>query len=293
MKRLLLFFTLVLISCQTRIPQFNEEKAWGHLIAQTDLGYRVPGSPEIELCRKVIENHFVNLGIEVKRQNFTAEVRGKVIDGVNIIASSYPLLSRRIMLCAHYDTRPWADMDNSEENWTKPVLGANDAASGVAVLMELASVVASQQPSEYGIDFVFFDLEDSGDYGDNDTWCLGSKYFADNFTGSIPEKTILFDMIGDKDLEIPIEYFSYQNSPALVREVWEIARELDFSEFKNIVGKAIYDDHYNLLQKGFETINIIDFDYKYWHTVYDVPDNCSSRSLYIVGQTALNLIYRQ
>ncbi len=212
---------------------------------------------------------------------------------MNIIASFYPQMSRRILFGAHYDTRPWADMEEEISLHDTPIMGANDAASGVAVLLELAKIVSAKQPQQFGIDLVFFDLEDMGAYGDNETWCLGSSYFADNYTKSKPEKSIVIDMIGDADLSINMEYTSYHNSPNLVKEVWEIAEQLGFNEFKSKITNRIYDDHYPLIAAGFNAIDIIDFEYPPWHTLEDTPDKCSPKSLGIVGQIMVNLIYQE
>ena len=114
-----------------------------------------------------------------------------------------------------------------------------------------------------------------------------------HFSGTKPEKVIIVDMVGDRNLNINIEYFSYHNSPALVNEIWNTAKELDFSEFHTKIEKAIEDDHIPFLNAGFNAVDIIDFDYPFWHTLQDTPDKCSSHSLYVVGQTLTNLIYRE
>jgi len=132
-----------------------------------------------------------------------------------------------------------------------------------------------------------------GSYGNNESWCLGSSYFAENFADKKPEKAIIVDMIGDADLEIDIEYFSYHNSPNLVNEIWNAAKNLGFSEFKFKIGAGIYDDHFPLIKNGFNAIDIIDFEYKFWHTLDDTSDKCSPHSLYVVGQTLLQIIYQE
>jgi Zn-dependent M28 family amino/carboxypeptidase len=161
----------------------------------------------------------------------------------------------------------------------------------VAVLLELGEILSSNMPPEYGVDLVFFDLEDMGRYSENDTWCLGSEYFAQNYKGEKPEKAIVIDMIGDAELEVPIEYFSYHNSPALVREIWDIAEELEIDEFKSRIDDAVYDDHYSLIKAGFNAIDIIDFDFKWWHTINDTPDKCSAASLGKIGRVLTSFIY--
>ena len=289
----LIFISLVIISCQDTIPEFNKEEAFTFLEEQCNLGPRYPGSDEIVLCRNYIISALNQYGASVEEQYFSVIINDTEFEGVNIIAKFYPRMSRRILLGAHYDTRPWADKEEDISLHDTPIIGANDAASGVAVLLELASIISKKQPEQFGIDLVFFDLEDMGTYQKNETWCLGSEHFAKNYTGKKPEKAIIVDMIGDKDLEINMEYSSYHNSPALVNEIWETGKNLGFSEFKQRIGNRIYDDHYPLIKIGINAIDIIDFDYPYWHTLADTPDKCSSQSLYIVGQTLLKIIYSE
>ncbi len=290
---LFLFFILVISSCADNYPTFDAEKAFEHLEKQCELGTRYPGSDGIELCRDYIINELTKCNAQIESQEFTVVLNGEEIDGVNILASFYPQMSRRILFGAHYDTRPWADKEEDITLHNTPILGANDAASGVAVLLELAEMISIRQPQQFGIDMIFFDLEDMGEYGKNETWCLGSSYFANNYTKPKPEKAIVIDMIGDADLSINMEYFSYHNSPNLVKEVWEIADQLGYNEFKHRITNRIYDDHYPLIAAGFNAIDIIDFEYPFWHTLEDTPDKCSPHSLKVVGQTMVNLIYQE
>ena len=283
--------SIMLFSCSESIPGFDGDRAFGYLEDQCQFGPRNPGSDGIQLCRDYIIDKLSALGAIIEIQSFSAEIGTEEYEGVNIIASFYPRLSRRILLGAHYDTRPWADKESDPDLHNTPIPGANDAASGVAVLLELAAILNQFEPPQYGIDLVFFDLEDMGNYGDNETWCLGSQYFAGNYRGNLPEKAIVVDMIGDADLLIEMEYLSYHNAPALVNEVWNIARQLGFKQFKQRISNRIYDDHVPLIKAGFEAILIIDFDYPYWHTLQDTPDKCSPQSLQVVGQTLLHLIY--
>jgi Zn-dependent M28 family amino/carboxypeptidase len=241
----------------------------------------------------LIITHLQASGAIIEEQTFETTLQDSVISGVNIIAHFYPQMSRRILLGAHYDTRPWADKEEDMNLHDQPITGANDGASGVAVLLEIATVLSQNEPNQYGVDLVFFDLEDMGQYNDNHTWCLGSSYFADHFTGKLPEKAVIIDMIGDADLKIDMEYFSYYSSPLLVKEVWETAQDLGFNVFHTKISNRVYDDHVPLLEVGFNAIDIIDFDYPYWHTLKDTPDKCSPRSLYVVGQTLLHIIYQE
>ncbi len=284
--------TLFISACQ-RTPVFDGEQAFTHLIKQCEIGPRYPGSDEIIICREYIKANLEKSNAKIITQKFSAEINDSKYESENIIARFFPRQSRRIMLAAHYDTRPWADKDSNIDNHNTPIIGTNDAASGVAVLLQIATILNKTQPSEFGVDLVFFDIEDMGSYGSNENWCLGSKYFAENIPIREPEKIILIDMIGDKDLEILMEQHSYHDSPILVNQIWEIAAEKGYKQFKRKLGQLIYDDHVPLLSSGLNAIDIIDFDYKYWHTLEDTPDKCSSESLQIVGQTLIEFIYQK
>lgn len=293
MKKILIIFifSIVLLSCQEKIPVFPAEKAFQYLTEQCAIGPRYPGSAEIELCREYIISKLETTGALIEQQEFTAELNNVHYEGFNIIAVFYPAMSRRILIGAHYDTRPWADKEADPALHSQPILGANDAASGVGVLLALAEILAEQTPPQFGIDLVFFDMEDMGEYGDNATWCLGSSYFVNSFEGKKPEKVIIIDMIGEKDAEFPIEFYSYKNSPALVKEIWQKADELGFEQFQHKIGSYVYDDHFPFLAAGFNAVDIIDFEYPFWHTLGDTPDKCSAESLNAVGQTLIEVIY--
>jgi len=289
---ILLTVVAMLTGCSAT-PEFRAEKAFQHLEKQCEMGPRQPNSPEIEICREYIMHILSKSQAQIQRQDFTVTVRDSLYHGSNIIGQFYPRQSRRILLAAHYDTRPWADKDPEPQNHDLPIIGANDAASGVAVLLEIAELLQQNQPKNFGVDLVFFDLEDMGDYGANQNWCLGSKFFAENLPIRVPEKAIVIDMIGDKDLAIEMEHHSYHDSPALVNEIWEIAQARSSNNFKRKLGQRIFDDHIPLLQKGIEAAVIIDFDYPYWHTLQDTPDKCSAESLQTVGEVLLDLVYQK
>ncbi|MBN1326839.1 MAG: M28 family peptidase [Candidatus Cloacimonetes bacterium] len=289
---LVLSVYLIFISCtNSETPRFDQEKAFSFLEEQCEIGPRNPGSEEIKLCREYISSQLENFNADISYQEFQVEISGVEYQGVNIAAGFYPRMSRRILLGAHYDTRPWADKDPDPENHYKPIIGANDAASGVAVLLEIARHLSLQAPAQFGVDLIFFDLEDMGSYGTNDTWCLGSRYYADHYSDALPEKAIIVDMVGDKKQQLKMEYYSYHNSPALVNEVWDTGRNLGYKNFRHVIENMIFDDHVPLIRAGFNAIVIIDFDYDYWHTLEDTVDKCSSESLFVVGQTLLEIIY--
>jgi Zn-dependent M28 family amino/carboxypeptidase len=210
----------------------------------------------------------------------------------NIIANFHPQKTRRLLLCAHWDTRPWADQDPDRKNHNQPVPGASDGASGVAVLLEIARLISIETP-KYGVDIIFFDAEDLGAYGNNDSWALGSRQFVKNLTVRYkPEFGILLDMVGDADQQLYIEKNSYDYAKNIVDRVWKVAAELGIPEFIPEVQYDVYDDHLNLLSAGIKCIDIIDFDYKYWHTVEDTPDKCSPQSLKNVGDVVRTILYK-
>jgi len=172
-------------------------------------------------------------------------------------------------------------------------MGANDGASGVAVLLELASILADNQPKQYGVDLVFFDLEDIGKYKDDESWSRGAQYYAQNMLTDKPEYVIVVDMIGDDDLHIPMEYYSYHSAPELLKKLVDFSQARGFDQFSRKVATPIMDDHIPFLKEGLKAVDLIDLDYPYWHTMYDTPDKCSPKSLEAVGQTLIDFIYEK
>ncbi|MEA2104932.1 MAG: M28 family peptidase [Candidatus Cloacimonadota bacterium] len=289
---LFLLLVFALISCAKKIPQFNGIKAYQYLEKQCDFGTRNPNSEGHLLCKNYLINFLEEAGAEVKTQEFTHIIRGENYQLTNIIASFYPKRRNRLVFGAHWDTRPWADLDSIKANQNTPIMGANDAASGVAVLMELAEILSKNDPLTHGIDIVFFDGEDAGTAGTEENWCLGSAYFVENYEfNTEPQAVIIVDMIGDADLQVEIEGFSYKNSPELVTEIWKIAEGLNIKSFDTKLSNYIFDDHYPFLEKGYNAIDIIDFDYPYWHTLEDTPDKCSAESLQQIGDVLVKFIY--
>ncbi len=294
MKKYIFFVMLLLIfGCKnsTRKVIFDEMEAYSFLKDQCDMGPRNPGSEAIELEREYIKNILEECGAIVKEQNFSTSIDSSTYYGVNIVGSFYPERTLRLMIGSHYDTRPWADKDPNPENHDKPIIGANDGASSVAILLEFANILADHKPPEYGIDLAFFDLEDSGKYKDENSWCKGSDFMAKNMITDKPEYVIVLDMVGDEDLNIQMEYFSYQNSPELLQKLNDLAEKRGFTQFKRKIGLPITDDHVSFIKQGYKAIDLIDFDYPYWHTMEDTPDKCSEKSLLVVGQTVLDYIY--
>ncbi len=296
MKKILVVLMLTLVfacSSNKKNIQFDKSQAYTFLKEQCDFGPRNPGSENIKLVREYIRNILEQCGAVVQEQNFS--VTGDTIDynGTNIVGSFYPDKSERLLIGAHYDTRPWADKDENPQNRNKPILGANDGASGVAVLLELANILADNKPPKYGVDLVFFDLEDIGSYQNEDSWCKGSEYYANNMLTDKPAYVIILDMIGDEDLSIPMEYFSYQSAPELLQKLNDYAQKRGFTQFKRKISSPITDDHIPFIKRGMQAVDLIDFDYPYWHTLQDTPDKCSENSLFAVGQTITDYIFKE
>jgi hypothetical protein len=229
----------------------------------------------------------------VKVQDFVHLDREKGIELKlsNIVASFNPEKARRVLLCAHWDTRPFADQDPDTALRAEPILGANDGASGVAVLLEIARAISRSEPL-LGVDIVLFDGEDGGSPGDQEGFCLGSKHFARVKGDYQPEFGILVDMVGDKDLVLYKEAYSARHARELTDSVWSKARQMGLLCFRDSVKHAVYDDHVPLLGAGIRVIDLIDFDYPYWHTTSDTPDKCSPESLQKIGDLLLHILYK-
>lgn len=280
------------------VPKFSGKSAFGYLVAQTNFGPRIANSVGHQNCLDYLERELRENADTVVLQPFThTGYDGTTLHFTNIIASFNLLAEKRIMLCAHWDSRPWADEDPNPKNRTKPIAGANDGASGVAVLLEIARHLKEHPPAT-GLDMVLFDGEDYGKAHDLDNFLLGSKYYARNKPPPlIPEFGILVDMVGDAQLEIPKERNSMAYAPDIVRKVWSAALEVGSTAFIDAEGEALHDDHVPLNQAGIKTIDIIDFNYpdqsqRFWHTLEDTPDKCSAESLEEVGKVLLQVIYR-
>ncbi len=299
---------LVLFSCGwfTSYPEFDGKNAFISLEKQCSFGPRNPGSAGHKACLDYLTDELKKYCELVKHQTFTYRDKkdtSVVLNGTNIIASINlkPKNQKRVMLCAHWDSRPWADRDPVEANRAKPILGANDGASGVAVLLELARIM-HHQPPDIGVDIVLFDIEDYGDHGHEskpdslNPYCVGSDYFAKNNQNYWPAYSILLDMVGDRQLDLPIEGHSYQRAKDVVNKVWDKAKDIDKKSFRKSVEDYIIDDHIPLQLIGIPSIVIIDFNYPddrhgYWHTLQDTPDKCSPESLKEVGDVIVRVLY--
>ena len=284
--------TLVFGCSSSPSPEFDGQRAFASLLDQCRFGPRYPGSVGHQKARKYFLDKLSEHTNFVKVQNF---VHSDPEEGIelklsNIIASFHPKKAKRVLLCAHWDTRPFADHDPDTALRAEPILGANDGASGVAVLLEIARVLSRNEPL-WGVDIVLFDGEDGGRAGDLEGFCLGSKHFARNKGDYQPEFGILVDMIGDRELILYKEAYSARYAEELTESVWSKAKEMGLLCFEDSVKYAVYDDHVPLLGAGIPVVDLIDFDYPYWHTTFDTPDKCSPESLQKIGDLLLHILY--
>jgi hypothetical protein len=266
-------------------------RAYRYLEELCALGPRPSGSPAMHKQQKLLVEHFKKLGGQVSLQEFRAKnPLGGTVDMANILVQWHPERKNRILLSAHYDTRPLPDRDPNPIARTQGTfLGASDGASGTAALMELAHLMPGLE-SKYGVDFVLFDGEELVYQENRDPYCLGSTWFARQYVAKPPEHKyvwgVLLDMIGDTDLTIYYEQQSYtwRNTRPMTIEIWKIAKQLGVDEFIPRVGYLVTDDHVPLRNIAkIPTCDIIDFDYPAWHTESDTPRRCSGASLAKVG----------
>ena len=251
---------------------FDGQRAYQDVLAQVAFGPRVPDSPAHAKTIAYIQEQLRQAGWQAQVQNTIW--KGFAIE--NIIASRTDHVPQ-IILGAHYDSRMLADQDPGPGR-SSPVPGANDGASGVAVLLEMARSLPQDSPPTW---LVFFDAEDDGGISGRD-WIMGSQAFVSDLTFH-PEAAIIVDMIGDSDLNI---YIEKNSNSALVTEIWGQAAKLGFSQqFIPTLKYRMEDDHTPFLKAGIPAVDIIDFDYPYWHTAADTPDKVSPKSLEIVGET--------
>ncbi len=267
---------------------FNGERAYEYLNELCDLGRRTSASPGMEAQQKLLAAHFQQLGGKVYYQRFRVRhpLDGSPVAMANLIVRWHPERRERILLCTHYDTRPYPDRDRRNPRGT--FIGANDGASGVALLMELGHDM-SNLDGALGVDFVFFDGEEFV-FEDGNPYFIGSEYFALNYAarpGGVRYRwAVLLDMVGDADLQIvPDRHtMSWPDSRPLVEAIWGTAKRLGVTEF-NIKRRCdVLDDHLKLHNLGhIPSCDIIDFRYPAWHTEGDLPNRCSALSLAKVG----------
>jgi Zn-dependent M28 family amino/carboxypeptidase len=275
--------------------EFDGQAAFGYIPTQVGFGPRVPGT---EAHRKMgdwldslLRQRADTLIVQSWNHVTTA---GKKLPLRNFIARLNPSAEKRIVLLAHWDSRPVSDSPLSRDS-TRPVLGANDGGSGVALLLGVADVL-KRAPPAVGVDLLFLDGEDYGDFTKTPADVLiGSRYYgAHQPAGPPPLYAVLFDLIGDKDLQIYQEGNSLVGAPEVVELVWDTAKDLGYGGYFIASPKhTLIDDHLELQKAGIRAIDVVDFDYPAWHTQYDTIDKVSPASLQVVGDVALALVRRE
>lgn len=279
------------------VPAFDGANAFRYLTDQVNFGPRVSGTKAHDLCRDYLVREMQKSAEAVNLQPFTIRgYDGSSIHYSNIISSFNLKATTRILLLAHWDSRPWADEEADSSLWSQPVPGANDGASGVAVLLEIARHLKASPPG-VGVDILFTDGEDYGRHNDRAGFLHGARHFASNLPpGYRPVFGILLDMVGDASLVLPREQHSIDFAPDVVDLVWSTAARLGYTQFVDAAQGRVTDDHLPLNAAGIRTIDIIDFDYpdesnRYWHTLEDTPDKCSPESLEAVGSVVMTVVY--
>ncbi|MCM1489646.1 MAG: M28 family peptidase [Muribaculum sp.] len=280
--------------------KFSADSAYAYVSKQVAFGPRVPGSDAHAQCGDWLVGKLRDTGADVSEQKTTLTT----FDGVkipmrNIFARFNPGEEDRILLLAHWDTRPWADNDPDPAMHKAPIDGANDGASGAGVLLELARVI-NQDSIAKGIDILLCDAEDWGTENNDESWAMGARYFAQNLPSEryMPTAAILVDMVGAPDATFMREYFSQQANPDLADAIWTIGNQLGHGEmFVNKIGSAVNDDHVELIKAGIPAIDIIDYRegqgfFSGWHTTGDNMEAISPTTLGAVGEVLETFIRR-
>jgi len=266
---------LAIMSIDKPTLEFDGSRAYNDVKYQVGLGPRTMGSEAHEQIANWIISELQNLNWQVNAQE-------TIISNQNI----KNIIAQRgggtpwVIIASHYDSRSIADMDPDPQNRKQPVMGANDGASTVGILLELARVLPTKVDKQIWL--VFFDDEDNGKKSGSG-WDIGSEYFVSKLHGK-PDSVVVLDMLGDKDLNI---YMEGNSNPRLNTEIWNVAKELGYSQFIPTYTHDFIDDHIPFIQAGIRAVDVIDFDYPYWHTTYDTLDKVSADSLKIVGDTIL------
>ena len=295
---------------EIQVPQFQADSAYSYIQAQADFGPRVPNTKAHQACGNYLAAQLERFGATVYNQYADlVAYDNTILKARNIIGAYKPESRKRIMLCAHWDSRPYADYDPDPKKHHTPILGVNDGASGVGVLLEVARQLQQQAPT-IGIDLIFFDAEDYGTptfYRGSykaDTWCLGSQYW-----GRVPHVAnynarygILLDMVGGRGATFYQELFSKRTAGKQVKKIWEAAHRLGYGTFfPKHEGTEVTDDHVYVFQlRQIPCVDIINYDPKgesgfgdFWHTTGDTMEVIDTATLQAVGQTLLHVIYNE
>ncbi len=277
--------------------KFDADSAYSYVERQVAFGPRVPNTEAHRLCGDWLVSELQRHGAQVTEQKAQLKAfDGTILNARNIFGQINPEAKNRTLLLAHWDCRPWADADPDPAKHKTPVDGANDGASGVGVILEIARQL-NLAKSDLGVDFLFVDAEDWGTDGDDASWALGTRYFMENLpvTDYTPKEAILLDMVGGKDARFYREYFSQQAAPDVASRVWSAATALGYGDmFINRMGGAVMDDHVQLIVHGLPAIDIVEYNPEdgsgfnsRWHTTADNMEGIDAATLGAVGKTVL------
>lgn len=277
-------------------PLFDGERAFEYLVRQVKLGPRVPGTDAWKQARTLYYTHFQSFGMAVDSQAFEffdpySRTEKTLVNVIARVKGTRPE-GPPILLVAHYDSRPRTDQHSDPLRRTDSLIGANDGASGVAVLLEMANLFAAKPP-ESDIEILLVDGEDWGMEGDPEHYLLGARYFASRGIHGKYRFGIVIDMVGGKDMQIFREVYSDRYNKPLNDMVWNAAGRLALPAFRDSVKHVVLDDHLPINAGSVPAIVLIDFDYPYWHTERDIPVNCSAGSLEQVGRLLAEIAYNR
>lgn len=287
---------------QDRLPEgkeinFDAKRSLDYLKALCDIGPRISGTEGMKKQQELLQKHFEKHGATVTLQEFKGKQpsRTEPVAMANMIVSWNPEAKKRVLLCGHYDTRPIADQEKPKD-WHKTFVSANDGTSTVAMFMELAHHM-KEMPLKVGVDFILFDAEEFIYEPNRDRFFLGSEHFATEYRKHPPKHKyhagILLDLFAHKGAKFPAEQNSLFFAGALVEEVWGEARNLGVRSFVFEQGPEVQDDHIALNRAGIPTIDIIDFSYRHWHRLTDLPEECSAESMGDVGKVLISWMMKQ
>ena len=297
MRRLVLAL-VALLGCQARAganktaSEFSGPTAFTYVEKQMAFGPRIPNKPGHKQTGDwLLAELRARADTVIVQEIRHVTQRGDTLHLRNFFARFRPQATERVLFMAHWDTRPMADRSENLGQQRLPVPGANDGASGVAVLLGVADALKARAPAN-GVDLLFVDGEDYGDFADTNDVLIGSRWFgAHQPPGYQPLFAVLFDMVGDKDLQIYQEGNSVAFAPEVVQRVWRVAAERGHErQFVASVRHTLTDDHVALQKRGIHAVDVVDFDYPYWHTTEDTLDKVSAQSLQIVGDVAVALV---
>ncbi len=286
-------FVVAGAGCGAPERSFDGERAFAHLEAQVAAGPRVPGRPGHARGLELLRRHLEGAADRVSLHRFheVSPLDSTSLDLTNVVAVFHEESPTRILFGAHWDSRAIADQDPDEALRSSPVPGANDGASGVAVLLEVATALREVPPG-IGVDLVFFDGEDQGLTDVPESWALGATAFVRDHATYRPAFVVIIDMVGRTGTRIPREGHSVLRAGPLVEAVWSLAGDLGLTVLQDSLGAAIMDDHIPFLRAGIPAIDLIGFDDPDWHTTNDLPQNCSPAVLEEVGRLLLGLVAR-